>query len=248
MEAIVPILIPVTFLAMFFVERLFPARALPKVRFWILKGFVFFVVSGVLNAVVPAVVAALVAERAHTLGLSSLGLLGGTVAVVLASEFVSYFLHRAFHRWPFLWRWTHQMHHSAERVDIPGAVYFHPFDVALQAGPPAAVVALLGVTPDAAALGGYVLFVLAMFQHMNVRTPRWLGYLVLRPEQHSVHHARGLHAYNYGNLSLMDLVFGTFRNPQSFVAETGFWDGASSRVGAMLLGRDVGAPGPLQGR
>ena len=33
------------------------------------------------------------------------------------------------HNVPFLWRWFHQMHHSAERLDIPGAVYFHPFDM-----------------------------------------------------------------------------------------------------------------------
>ena len=33
------------------------------------------------------------------------------------------------HNTPFLWRWFHQMHHSAERVDIWGALYFHPFDM-----------------------------------------------------------------------------------------------------------------------
>jgi sterol desaturase/sphingolipid hydroxylase (fatty acid hydroxylase superfamily) len=245
MDTLITILIPVTFLAMFAFERVFPARPLPKVQRWVLKGFVFFVITGILNAVVPALAAALVAGHVHPLGLSSHGLVAGTAAVILATEAVGYFLHRAFHRWAFLWRWTHQLHHSAERVDIPGAVYFHPFDIALQTGLPAAVVALLGVTPDAAALGGYILFVLAMFQHMNVRTPHWLGYLILRPEQHSVHHARGVHAYNYGNFALMDLLFGTFRNPASFTAANGFWDGASSLVGSMLLGRDVGEPGSV---
>ena len=60
-----------------------------------------------------------------------------------------------------------------------------------------------------------------------------------RPEGHSVHHTRGVHAYNYGNLSLWDLLFGTFRNPAEFAAEAGFYEGASARVGAMLLGRDI---------
>ena len=36
----------------------------------------------------------------------------------------------------------------------------------------------------------------------NVRTPQWLGYLVQRPESHSVHHQRGVHAYNYSDLPL----------------------------------------------
>jgi hypothetical protein len=87
-----------------------------------------------------------------------------------------------------------------------------------------------------------------MFQHLNVKTPRWLGYIVLRPEQHSVHHERGVHAYNYGNLAFMDILFGTFRNPEGFSREQGFWDGASAKVGAMLVGRDVGEPNPTEAR
>jgi hypothetical protein len=55
-----------------------------------------------------------------------------------------------------------------------------------------------------------------------------------------VHHARGVHAYNYGNLAICDLLFGTLRNPEAFADEQGFWDGASAKVGAMLIGRDVG--------
>ena len=40
------------------------------------------------------------------------------------------------------------------------------------------------------------------------------------------------------------MVFGTFRNPRAFEAEIGFWNGASSRIGDMLLARDVTAPRP----
>lgn len=240
MESIVLYLIPLTFLVAFAAERLFPARPLPPVKWWVVKGFVFFFITGALNALVPAIVAELVMGVATPFDLTALGLVPGAIAVMIASDAVAYWVHRFLHRVHFVWRWTHQMHHSAERLDISGAVYFHPFDIALQAGVPTLLVALLGVTPDAAALAGYCLFVLAMFQHLNVKTPRWLGYIVLRPEQHSVHHARGVHAYNYGNLAFMDLLFGTFRNPREFSAEQGFWDGASANVGAMLVGRDVG--------
>lgn len=71
---------------------------------------------------------------------------------------------------------------------------------------------------------------------------RWLGYVIQRPEAHAVHHGRGIHAYNYGDLPLRDLLFGTFRNPERFDQPTGFWDGASEKMGAMLLGRDVAQP------
>ena len=82
----------------------------------------------------------------------------------------------------------------------------------------------------------------AVFQHANIRTPRWLGYVIQRPESHGVHHERGVHRYNYSDLPLWDVVFGTFRNPERWEGQTGFYVGASSRVGAMLVGRDVSEP------
>jgi sterol desaturase/sphingolipid hydroxylase (fatty acid hydroxylase superfamily) len=241
METILTILIPLTFLGLFALERIFPARPLPRVSWWALKGFVSFVLFGFLNTIIPALVAEAVTTRATPVNLQFLGY-GGVLVVLFASDVVSYWVHRFLHRVHFVWRWSHQLHHSAERLDIPGGVYFHPFDLAVQIAAPTTLVCLLGVTPNAAALAGFLGFVLALFQHLNVKTPRWLGFIILRPEQHSVHHARGVHAYNYGNLAFMDLLFGTFRNPEGFSAEQGFWDGASSKVGAMLIGRDVGEP------
>jgi sterol desaturase/sphingolipid hydroxylase (fatty acid hydroxylase superfamily) len=98
---------------------------------------------------------------------------------------------------------------------------------------------VLGVGAGAAALAGLAAVVCAMFQHANLRTPRWLGYLVQRPETHSLHHQRGVHAGNYASLPIWDLLFGTFRDAEDFATEAGFYDGASRRVGAMLVGIDV---------
>lgn len=93
-------------------------------------------------------------------------------------------------------------------------------------------------------LDAFVAFSVA-FQHANVRTPRWLGYLVQRPESHAVHHERGIHRYNYSDLPLWDIVFGTFRNPARWAGEVGFHDGASRRIPEMLIARDVSAPRPI---
>jgi sterol desaturase/sphingolipid hydroxylase (fatty acid hydroxylase superfamily) len=241
MEDILSLLIPVTFLLCLVAERVAPGRPLPEVRWWVLKGFLFFVVTGAINAVLPALAAPHLGWLTLVHG-AKLGLPGATLVTLVTSELLSYWMHRAMHRFHFLWRWTHQMHHSAERVDIAGAVYFHPFDISLNVTVTTVAAALVGASPDAAALAGFATFAAAMFQHLNVRTPRWLGYVLQRPEGHSVHHQRGLHAYNYGNFSLWDLAFGTFRNPEGFSELSGFWDGGSARVGAMLLGRDVGTP------
>jgi sterol desaturase/sphingolipid hydroxylase (fatty acid hydroxylase superfamily) len=241
METVIGALFPVTFILALIIERVFPARPLPKVKGWLLKGIGFFVMSGVLGGIVPTLLANSVSAYAP-IHLAPWGdWLGGVVAFVVG-DIVSYAVHRVLHNVPWLWRWTHQLHHSAERLDVAGASYFHPFDILLQSGGSVLAAGLLGVTPGAAALAGYLGFSAAMFQHMNVRTPRIIGYVIQRPEAHAVHHARGVHAYNYGNLMLWDLLLGTFRNPDGFSEIQGFWDGASSRLGAMLLGRDVNSP------
>src|SRR6185436_19364061 len=85
----------------------------------------------------------------------------------------------------------------------------------------------------------YATTFLGVFQHINVRTPQWLGYFVQRPESHSLHHGRGIHQYNYSDLPLFDILFGTFRNPKEFVIENGFYDGASAKIGQLLLFKDV---------
>ena len=59
-----------------------------------------------------------------------------------------------------------------------------------------------------------------------------------RPESHSVHHQRDVHAYNYGDIPLFDILFGTFRNPQEFTGEVGFFDGSSRKIGPMLIGME----------
>jgi sterol desaturase/sphingolipid hydroxylase (fatty acid hydroxylase superfamily) len=234
MEAIFTAGIPATFIALMLLERVFPARRLPAVRFWMVKGVVFFAITAVITSI-PAVIL-----EGHSL----LHLHGPIAAFAgfLLGDLVFYGVHRLEHNWHGLWRWTHQMHHSAERLDIAGSSYFHPFELLVLGAISAVVTFTLGLTPVDAALAGLLGAFAGMFPHLNVRTPTWLGYLIQRPEAHSVHHARGVHAYNYGNVPWWDLALGTFRNPDTFTGPQGFWDGASSKLVPMLAGRDVAEP------
>lgn len=244
-EKVLGILPLVTYFGFLMAERLRPARPLPPVRRWLGKGLLFFVLGGAIVGGLPGVWAGWV--RAHRLlDLEGLGVLGGTIVSFVVTDLLIYWFHRLRHRVPLLWR-LHQMHHSAERLDVAGAFYFHPVETVLFAFVTTGLGALvIGVHPLAAALSGYAGFFITVLTHTNVHTPRWLGYLVQRPESHAIHHRRGVHAFNYGALALWDLVFGTFRNPRTFEGDTGFWDGASSQVGAMLLGADVSRPAPVR--
>lgn len=241
METIVSILIPALYVVGLIVERLFPARPLPKVRFWVLKGLVFFLLAGFLNSVLPALFAMWLGERTP-LHLAWLGTVPGAIVGALAADFVGYWVHRGMHNSKLVWRWTHQMHHSAERMDVAGMSYAHPLDSVLTFGLTGLATYVLGLSPAAAALSGLFALAASVVQHSNVRTPQWIGRVVMRPEMHALHHERGIHAYNYATFPLWDQVFGTFRNPEAFPEHYGFWDGASKKLGAMIVGRDVGQP------
>ncbi len=210
-------------------------------RWWRLRGLVGTVAT-VAVAIVVATWWATALDGVSLLDLSGLGIAGGAVVGIVVYELAHYWYHRAMHGSNALFR-IHQMHHSAESLDAFGANYLHPVDAAMFATWSSLVfVPLLGLRPESAVIGAVFLTFNAMFQHLDIRTPRWLGYIIQRPESHSVHHGRDIHRNNYSDLPLWDMVFGTFENPESFEPEVGFYDGASSRVGAMLVGRDVTSP------
>jgi sterol desaturase/sphingolipid hydroxylase (fatty acid hydroxylase superfamily) len=218
------------------------ARSFETPKSWRLRATVVSAVTVALSVAITLLWASLF-EGFSLLDLSGLGILGGALVGILVYEFVHYWYHRTAHANDFLWRWAHQMHHSAESIDAFGALYLHPVDTLFFTTWSSLVFfPLLGLRPEAGVLAGFFLTFNGMFQHANIKTPRWLGYIIQRPESHGVHHERGWHRSNYSDLPLWDMVFGTFENPTFFDDEAGFYNGASNRVRDMLLGRDVSEP------
>lgn len=220
-------------------EHFAPARALPNMPGWRLRGLGAFVLYFALSAYLPL----LWTEYLLPWQLFDLGHLGtatGAVVGVLVYEFIGYVYHRGMHASNLLWRVLHQMHHSAERIDSYSAFWFHPLDmIGWTAVSSLALTIMVGLSAPATTAALLAITLLSIFQHTNVRTPRWLGYIVQRPESHSWHHARDRHRDNYADVPLFDILFGTFHNPRDFAPATGFYDGASWRVGDMLRFRVV---------
>jgi sterol desaturase/sphingolipid hydroxylase (fatty acid hydroxylase superfamily) len=222
----------------------FRARRFRAPRTWRLRAFVVTAAAFWFSMKVGEAWGALL-PGGTLLDLSSLGTWAGGGVGVLVYELFHYAYHRTAHAWKPLWLGSHRMHHAAESLDAFGAYWLHPIDViAFTSLGTLVAFPLLGLAPEAGALMGAFVSFNAMFQHANVRTPRWLGYLIQRPESHGVHHGRGVHAFNYADLPLWDMVFGTFRNPARFEGPVGFWNGASGRVVDLLLGRPIEAPAP----
>ena len=239
---LIGLLVPLTYLAMLAIEAFRPARAFPPRRGWRWLGVAFLLMLGTLSTIVPLALPLPWLAAHRWIDGTPLGVVGGTVVGYVVLSALAYAYHRLSHRWTPLWRLSHQIHHSPQRVDISGSALFHPFEVVMQVLMQLFVtVIVLGLDPVAAALVGYVAAFYGMFQHCNVHTPCWLGYLIQRPEAHCEHHRMGVHAHNYGDLPVWDLLLGTWRNPARFEGRCGFEAPADRRIGAMLAWRDVNA-------
>ncbi|MCB0997625.1 MAG: sterol desaturase family protein [Acidimicrobiales bacterium] len=134
------------------------------------------------------------------------------VLMVFVADLPRYWLHRAAHHQPWLWR-LHAVHHR------PGELYwlnvgrFHPVEKVLQALVDSLPFVILGVGHWV--LAGYFVFyaVNGFFQHSNCDVSLGpLNHLVSGPELHRWHHSVELVEanHNYGNnVIVWDTLFGT---------------------------------------
>ena len=141
------------------------------------------------------------------------------------SEFAWYWMHRAEHRFPWVWRSTgHAAHHSFQHL---GAIHFsanHPFELGVLLLPMALVELLLGAGP--AATGASVLLITnAGIAHTNLDlNTRGIGWLFTTNRYHQHHHSRVLEESNtnYGcAVILWDRLFGTFSDAPTLATGIG---------------------------
>lgn len=168
-----------------------------------------------------------------------LGVTGGAILGYLVITFIYYWWHYWRHRSHILWRWLHQVHHSPQRIEVITSFYKHPIELVANGLLSSAILYLIvGVGAAAASYAVLLTGFAELFYHWNVKTPYWLGFIIQRPESHCIHHQEGLHAYNYADLPLWDMLFGTFRNPRQWDARCGFGT-KELRLREMLSGFDV---------
>ncbi len=181
-------------------------------------------------------------------------LFGQALAMVLAVDFLRYWLHRACHTFSPLWR-LHEVHHSPDILYTLNVGRFHPLEKILHFSLDTVPFVLLGVAPEVVA--AYFLFyaVNGFFQHSNLRLRYgFLNYIVGSAETHRWHHARDPRvAYcNFGNTTIVwDLLFGTWYLPKDRALDIGipdrtypkdFW----SQMFTPFRPRAVGAAGTRQ--
>ncbi|MDT7602079.1 MAG: hypothetical protein QOF61_76 [Acidobacteriota bacterium] len=215
-------------------ERARPGRQWRRVRGWWLR-------AGIVNCVQVALVLGTgwlwndwVGEH-HLFSIAAWGALVGGLFGYFVITFVYYWWHRWRHEVDWLWR-LHQMHHSAQRIEVLTSFYKHPLEIFADCLLTTAILfVVLGLSAGGAAFAVLLSGLGELFYHWNYQTPRWIGYLFQRPESHCVHHEEGIHHYNYSDLPLWDMLFGTFRNPIEWNSRCGLGEGNEERVLELLL-------------
>jgi sterol desaturase/sphingolipid hydroxylase (fatty acid hydroxylase superfamily) len=136
---------------------------------------------------------------------------------VVAGDFFRYWLHRAAHTWPPLWR-LHEVHHHPEKLYTTNVFRFHPLEKALQFFCDTFPFILLGIGVEALAYY-FVFYALSgLLQHANIDVRLgWLNYIFSGPEVHRWHHARKIFESNHNyahSFVVWDIVFGTYFRPR----------------------------------
>jgi lathosterol oxidase len=138
-------------------------------------------------------------------------------ACVLAADFAQYWVHRAFHAVPWLWRF-HAVHHSAETMDWLAGSRLHLVDVVATRGLVLLPLVVLGF--DERAVYAYLALVSlhAVFIHANFAPrARWLERWLAMPRYHHWHHAIESEAVDRNfavHLPMLDRWFGTHYLPE----------------------------------
>ena len=157
----------------------------------------------------------------------------------VVGTFVFYWWHRLRHASGF-WLVFHQVHHSPSRIEVLTSFYKHPIEIAADSF--FAGFFIYYVFGGSALAGAWTSFFGATgeyFYHSNIRTPKWVGLFIQRPEHHSVHHQLDVHKYNFGDLTIWDRLFGTFKEADDFAERCGFPGNNEERLPEMLAFKDV---------
>ena len=149
------------------------------------------------------------------------------ILMILAVDFLRYWLHRAAHENDTLWR-LHSVHHSVEQLYWLNTARFHPLEKAFQMVLDSVPFLLLGVNEVVLSLYYLAYASNGFFQHCNIDLRYGpLNYIVGSAETHRWHHSREPREANanYGNtVILWDLVFGTWFLPKRTVGALGLTD------------------------
>ncbi len=206
-------------------ERLFPRyRGQPLFRLeWREDLFYYLVSSLMVQALTFISMAPAIAILAHTRWTALRSAIGSQpvvlqlIEIMFLTDVVQYWVHRAFHRVPFLWGF-HAVHHSARSMDWMAGARMHFLEIIILRGTTVIPMYILGFVPMA--LHAYILLVYihSTYVHANLG---WnfdrIGRFIVTPRFHHWHHGVEKEAIDVNfaiHFPLLDRLFGTYHLPK----------------------------------
>jgi sterol desaturase/sphingolipid hydroxylase (fatty acid hydroxylase superfamily) len=157
--------------------------------------------------------------------------------VIVAMDFVQYWLHRLFHAeplWPF-----HAVHHSPVDLDWTATYRIHPVNFVVYSAGALALVRLIGFSPAAFVIIGPFNLVIGSLVHANLNwTFGPFRYVLASPVYHRWHHVNDPRYYNRNfapTFPVFDLMFGTFHMPKGELPQVYGVDGVPPHFFGQLI-------------
>ena len=139
------------------------------------------------------------------------------IAIMFLTDFVQYWVHRAFHRVPWLWKF-HSVHHSARSMDWMAGARMHFIEILVLRGMTVIPMYVLGFSATAMNTYIFVVYLYSTFVHANLnwRFPV-IEKLLVTPRYHHWHHGIEEAAVDVNfsiHFPLLDKMFGTYHFPK----------------------------------
>lgn len=180
-----------------------PARARRPTTRAMALGAGLFVLNTLLMEAVGAPLLELLTVHHAARGVALLAL------VFVAADLVGYWVHRAMHRVPWLWRF-HKLHHEATELSFLDAWRQHPVDFVLHGIAVGLPGALLGASLSELASVVVARKAFTTFLHANLKLD--FGLVLASPTFHARHHSADPRDYDTnfaGTFPVWDVLFGT---------------------------------------
>ncbi len=138
------------------------------------------------------------------------------IAIMLLTDFAQYWVHRAFHRIPFLWGF-HAVHHSAKSMDWIAGARMHFLEIIVLRAATATPALLIGFQESAIQAYLLIVYIYSTFIHANVGGSfGFVEKILVFPRFHHWHHGLDKEAVDVNfaiHFPFLDRLFGTYHLP-----------------------------------
>ena len=137
--------------------------------------------------------------------------------IMLITDFVQYWVHRAFHSIPFLWHF-HAVHHSARSMDWMAGARMHVLEILFLRAFTVTPMMVLGFSESAIHLYILLVYLYSTFIHANIDCEiPFISRLLVSPRFHHWHHGIEREAIDVNfaiHFPVYDKLFGTYHMPE----------------------------------